>query len=416
MASEITNYQCPNCTGPMHFDGVSGKVKCDFCESMFDTAEIEAMYKEKEEKAIKALEVEEAKPWIDEGMHAYSCPSCGAELICDETTAATSCPYCGNPSIVPGQMAGTLKPDYIIPFKLEKENAKAALRQHYQKKFFLPKSFQTDNHIEEVKGVYVPFWLFDCTAYGQAGFKAEKVIVDNSEKTVKDIYQATRGGEVKFEKIPADASVQMPDDMMDSIEPYDYKDLTEFSTVYMPGFLADKYDVTQEESIERFSERAKNTLVDMLEENVREEYDNAYNNGNDIAVKDVSCKYAMFPVWMLSTKWNGQNFLFAMNGQTGNMVGDLPCDKKKRALTTVLMIIGSLLLGGITSAIMDEFFWGFAIGIIVTVITILSLNAQLKSVEKATKATHYADKNTFIVSKRIDHFIRQEVEYKSNDD
>ena len=60
-------------------------------------------------------------------MKAYNCPSCGAELICDASTAATSCPYCGNPTVVPGQFSGALKPDYVIPFKLSKEDAVAAL-------------------------------------------------------------------------------------------------------------------------------------------------------------------------------------------------------------------------------------------------------------------------------------------------
>ena len=59
-------------------------------------------------------------------MKSYSCPSCGAELICDESTAATACPYCGNPSIVPGQFSGSLKPDFVLPFKLSKEDAVAA--------------------------------------------------------------------------------------------------------------------------------------------------------------------------------------------------------------------------------------------------------------------------------------------------
>lgn len=54
-----------------------------------------------------------------------------------------------------------------------------------------------------------------------------------------------------FEKVPVDASSKMPDDHMDSIEPYDYKKLKPFSTAYLPGYLADKFDVTVEQSRER---------------------------------------------------------------------------------------------------------------------------------------------------------------------
>ena len=122
MASQITNYKCPACTGPLHFVGASGMLECDFCGAKYDVAQIEALYADKEAAAAAASEAAEAKrqkvaemeaqgwdtsglnsDWGAEadGMKAYSCPSCGAELICDASTAATSCPYCGNPTVVP---------------------------------------------------------------------------------------------------------------------------------------------------------------------------------------------------------------------------------------------------------------------------------------------------------------------------
>ena len=179
METQITNYQCPACTAPLHFVGKSGKLECDYCGSSFDTAEIEALYAEKEAKAAEAAQKaaeEKAASADDEGasdwdasglsedwgadaanMNAYCCPSCGAELICDATTAATSCPYCGNQSVLPGQFAGILKPDFVLPFKLSKGDAIKALKRHYLKKPLLPSTFSRTNHLAEIKGVYVPF-------------------------------------------------------------------------------------------------------------------------------------------------------------------------------------------------------------------------------------------------------------------
>ena len=195
MASQITNYQCPACTGPLHFASGSGKLECEYCGSAYDVAEIEALYAGQEEKAEAAFQETEAKgetgelgeePAWDtsalqedwgadsEGMKAYSCPSCGAELICDATTAATSCPYCGNNTIVPGQFGGTMKPDYVLPFKLDKTAAVAALKKHYSKKFFLPRAFSSGNHLEEIQGIYVPFWLFDASAEADCRFHATR--------------------------------------------------------------------------------------------------------------------------------------------------------------------------------------------------------------------------------------------------
>ena len=272
MAEQITNYQCPACTGPLHYSESLGKLKCDYCGTEYEVAEIEAMYAKKEEKSVEAQkkaekETEQKKQqqakaaeegwdtsdisdnWGKDaaGMKSYNCPSCGAELICDETTAATSCPYCGNPTVVPGQFSGVLKPDYVIPFKVGKKEAIEKLKMHYKGRPYLPKSFKDDNHIEEIQGVYVPFWMFDGKASGEASYKAttSKVYEKGDEEiTETRHYEVSRAGSIGFEKIPVDASSKMPDDHMDSIEPYDYSGLKEFSTAYLPGFLADKYDVS----------------------------------------------------------------------------------------------------------------------------------------------------------------------------
>ncbi len=352
MPSQITNYQCPACTGPLHFSGESGKLQCEYCGSFFDVSYIEELYADKEEAAQQASAAAEAGAqqqaqeaedggWAEytgtawgpeaDGMKAYSCPSCGAELICDSTTAATSCPYCGNPTVVPGQFAGTLKPDYIIPFRYEKKDAVEALKKHYQGKKLLPKEFTDANHIDEIKGVYVPFWLYDASADVSASFEATRSHSHREgqyQVTTTEHFNVYRAGNMSFENIPADGSSKMPDDYMDSIEPYDYGELKPFSTAYLPGFLADKYDVDARENTSRIQDRVTQSALSSITQTVIG-YDSCTLRGNSVRLYQNRVKYAMMPVWLLSTNWNGRNFLFAMNGQTGKMVGNLPVDKKK---------------------------------------------------------------------------------------
>ena len=354
MPSSITNYKCPACTGPLHFVGQSGKLECDYCGSSFEVAEIEAMYAQQEAQASENFQHQQEQAaqaqqaggdewdmsslggaWGAEanGMHAYSCPSCGAELICDANTAATSCPYCGNPTIVPGQFGGTMKPDYILPFRLDKKAAIAALDKHYRGpgKRFLPKTFASQNHIEEVQGVYVPFWLFDGEADASVDFEATRSFSRREGKyqvTTTEHYNVHRSGVLSFEKVPVDASTRMPDEHMDSIEPYDYADLKPFSTAYLPGFLADKYDVSAQDSAARADTRCENSAVSALQDTVTG-YETCTMLNKNVRLKRGKVSYALMPVWLLNTKWNGQDFLFAMNGQTGKIVGDLPVDKKR---------------------------------------------------------------------------------------
>ena len=348
MPSQITNFQCPACTGPLRFDEASGKLRCDYCGCTYTVQEIDALYKEKQEQAAAAALQQEAKEeaqaaaaaayaeesgdeaWAQEqaqaGMKAYVCPSCAAELICDATTAATSCPYCGNPTVLPGQFHGMLKPDYILPFKLDKEAAKTALKNFYRGKRLLPRAFTTENHIEEIKGVYVPFWLFDGQGDADLRYTATKVRSYRSgdyQVTVTDHFDVRRAGTVEFSRIPADSSRKMPDAHMDAIEPFDFSELKPFSTAYMPGFLAERYDVDVEECEKRARLRAVNTTEQIVAGTVRG-YSSCAPMGKNVLMRRSAVKYVMLPVWLLSTRWNGKSFLFAMNGQTGKLIGDLP--------------------------------------------------------------------------------------------
>ncbi len=380
MADKITNYQCPACTGPLHFSSASGKLECDYCGSVFDPAEIEALYADKAEAARAAANAEaqkqaekKAKPspedgewdtaaagsdWGDEldSLRAYNCPSCGAELICDETTAATSCPYCGNPTVVPGQLGGVLKPDYVIPFKLDKAAAVEALGRHYRKKPFLPKAFSAQNHIEEVKGVYVPFWLFDADAQGDATYHGTRTHTHREgdyEVTTTEHFNIRRSGRAAFRRIPVDGSTKMPDEHMDSIEPFDYSELKDFSLAYLPGYLADKYDVSAGESTDRADKRCRSSMEDILRGDVHG-YATVTQTGSNIRLRRGAVKYALLPVWILNTRWKDRDYLFAMNGQTGKLVGDLPVAKGKywaafAAITAA--VAAALLFTGIGAAV-----------------------------------------------------------------
>ena len=120
----------------------------------------------------------------------------------------------------------------------------------------------------------------------------------------------------------------MPDEYMDAIEPFDYQELKPFSLSYLPGFLADKYDVTAEECMPRVDERCRSTAVDAMRSTVVG-YESCIPLREDVQVRHGDVQYALLPVWLLSTRWHGKNYLFAVNGQTGKTVGDLPMDKTK---------------------------------------------------------------------------------------
>ena len=241
----------------------------------------------------------------------------------DETTGAASCPYCGNPVVMKEQFLGDLKPDFVIPFKLDKKAAVEALRRHYKGKLLLPKVFSQENHIQEIKGVYVPVWLFDTEAQANMRWKATRVRSWSDSDyiyTETQHYSVTRGGTIAFDHVPVDGSTKMDDALMESIEPFD------FSTAYLSGFLADRYDVGSEQSVARANDRIRTSTEQAFASTVGG-YTTLIPVCNHVQLKNGRAKYALYPVWLLNTTWKGKNYHFAMNGQTGRFVGDLPMDK-----------------------------------------------------------------------------------------
>lgn len=333
---EILEYKCPCCGGAIGFDSSIQKMKCPYCDTEFDMEALRA-YDDalKEEKADDmSWEVKPGTEWQDgetEGLCSYVCKSCGGEIIAEDTTAAASCPFCGNPVIMMEQLSGVLKPDYIIPFKLSKADAKAGLMRHLQGKKLLPNVFKEQNHIDEIKGVYVPFWLFDADADAQIRYRATKTRIwsdSNYNYTETSFFSVIRDGSLSFDRIPVDGSAKMEDALMESIEPYREEDMVDFQTAYLAGYLADKYDVAADESISRANERVKRSTESIFASTIIG-YDTVTPEKSSIRLSNGKAKYALYPVWLLNTTWHDRQYTFAMNGQTGKFIGDLPVDKGK---------------------------------------------------------------------------------------
>jgi len=330
----LQEYKCPCCGGAIEFDSALQKMKCPYCDNEFEMetlASYDNVLKSEQADSMK-WETDAGSEWSDgetDGMRVYVCKSCGGEIVGDETTAASSCPYCDNPIVMMGQFAGALKPDYVIPFKLGKKDAIAALNKHYGGKRLLPKIFKDQNHIEEVKGIYVPFWLFDADASAQIRYKGTKNRCWSDSRynyTETSYYSIMRGGNVGFERVPVDGSSKMDDALMESIEPFRFNDAVDFQTAYLAGYLADKYDVDAEKSIERANARIKKSTEEAFASTVSG-YDSVTAENVSVQLKNGKAKYALYPVWLLNTTWKGEKYTFAMNGQTGRLVGDLPVDK-----------------------------------------------------------------------------------------
>lgn len=331
------NFRCENCGGVMEFDPATQKMKCPHCGT---------------EKDVRDMKIEDVN-FSHQDFKVFKCSSCGAELMTDENTTSTFCSYCGNATLIESRVTGENAPTYIIPFKHKKEDAIEEFRKWCKKGILTPNIFKNSTTVEKVSGIYVPFWLFDVDGDLQASGQCTKVRYSSDSEynyVHTSYYHVHRDINANFVKIPADASKKMDDDVMDKLEPFYYDEMQEFNMAYLSGYLSEKYNMDFEVLMPRIKQRADEYMDTFLARELAMYDGRSVSNNKNVRLNNAV--YAVLPVWVLNYRYQGKNYTFAMNGQTGRIVADLPWSRKKAAIwfvsltilfTIILMIVGMVI-------------------------------------------------------------------------
>lgn len=325
-------YKCINCGGPLTFKADTQNWTCDYCLSEFTEQEVrgfiqneQAQAKGETSAAVLQQQQEQDQEFQEKAL-GFTCGSCGAEIVTDETTAATFCYYCHNPTIIPRRLEGEYRPEKLIPFKFNRDKATELFIKWCKKKPLLSKQFTTTSELEKLSGVYIPFWLFDCNSLGEISGMATRVRTytrGDTRYTETKYYRILREGQAIFRDVPADGSKKMDDEFMSILEPYNYKDLTDFSMSYLSGYLAEKYDMDQNDVYGRVSGIIRNNMNSLLRDTIQG-YNTVNVKNSEIKLKNVEATYVLLPVWIFTYQFKGKTYMFAMNGQTGKISGKLP--------------------------------------------------------------------------------------------
>lgn len=355
---KILSYKCPSCGSTLIFDNKSQKMLCTSCDSKYDLETIQK-YDDilNESSTNEDINFNQCQTNLNdfddnekEQMIIHTCPSCGADIITDSTTSSTECVYCGNKTIISENLSGIYKPNFIIPFKLDKEDAKNALKKFYKNKFLLPNDFVDENKIDKVTGVYVPFWLYDCDVHAKVTYESEIITTWSDSEyqyTKTDHYLNFREGNIGFRHVPVDGISKFDESLMDAIEPFDISESCDFNMAYLSGYQADKYDIDSEESKGRANIRITNSTFDTFRSTVCG-FSSVIPKSSSIDIDHGKIEYALLPVWLLNSKYKDKTYSFAMNGQTGKLMGSLPISRAKYwglvgGITGILTLIGNLL-------------------------------------------------------------------------
>ncbi|MGQ9010122.1 TFIIB-type zinc ribbon-containing protein [Bacillus stercoris] len=338
----IISYKCPNCGSDMAFDSETGSLSCGSCGRQDN---IESLPKE---NIAARFSEDEAKE--------YQCENCGAVLITEAETTATTCSFCGGAAILADRLSGHLAPAKVIPFTISKQEAEQAFRKWCKKGLLTPRGFMSADRIKSITGMYIPFWMFDLNSKVQV--RADCTRVHRYEEgdyicTETEHFEAFRDINLDYVKIPVDASEKMKDELMDKLEPYSYEELKDFQTAYLAGYIAEKYNYTDEELFPRAKEKIS-SYIDSYIHSTFSGYTSVNVRDKHIHTQNVNSFYVLLPVWMVSYDYERAEHIFAMNGQTGKVVGKPPISRGKVAAwfsgiaggTFLALKLVSLMMGG----------------------------------------------------------------------
>ncbi|MBQ7725639.1 MAG: TFIIB-type zinc ribbon-containing protein [Clostridia bacterium] len=360
----VVEQKCPNCSSPTRFDPEKGKLVCDYCGAIIDidTQEVKQGVPKSFDAEIEGFDFdslsEQAVDLNAEDLPIYICESCGAEIVAAPEQFALTCPYCQNNVVLSDKASGNLRPDGLIPFKFTVKELPALMSEFYKNKTLLPKNFFSDSKMGKITGVYVPFWIFEGDLSGSLNFHAtsvRKYRSGNYDITETAHYNLVRDVSVGFKDLPVDASNRIEDALMDSLEPFEFADTTPFNIDYLQGFTADRFDVAKGEIKDRAERRMQSTAKGCATSKATDGYTTANITGGSLKA-NIKAKYLLLPVYLFDIMHDGKAYSFAVNGQTGKVVGDLPIDKK-RSFAYLLKTAG-IVAGILLSLIVSGYFLG----------------------------------------------------------
>lgn len=362
----VISFKCPNCDGELIFSPEKGKFQCEYCDSLFTEEELHNLQpavgtetKTAEEAGVQESTAEQPEndtkadgvqtgEALEQDALIYSCPSCGAEIMTDATTAATFCYYCHNPVIMSGKLEGKYLPHKVLPFEISKEQATKRFLDYVSKKTFVPKAFFNKDQIEKISGIYFPYWLYNVELDGNMNADAKDVrsyVSGNYHHTVTKHYQVERAGEIDLHNLTENALQKANAKLAKGIMPYDFNKMKDFHMGYLSGFQAERRDIEREAVQDKMQQEMRESAEKLLRETVKG-YSSVNVTSCNIRPKREGWFYCLFPVWTVTYKGrDGKVYYYSMNGQTGEICGELPIDKKKLTFASIAIAVAVLVIG-----------------------------------------------------------------------
>ena len=328
--------KCPTCGSNIVYEPELGSMMCRNCGNIYSPDTMESRGSlgiSKEHDYMGDSDVS----GDDKKRHEIVCNSCGATLIADENTMSTMCPFCGSPALITRRMTREFKPDYIIPFKIDKDQAKTIAKNWLNTRSYVPWGFKNKCRLTNMTALYVPFWLLDCNVNTEVTGTVKQIVGAGTAT-----FEVTSRMTYYVKGVPFDASLKIANKLMEAIEPFDYREMVRFESKYLQGFYADKYDQNPGDLAEKMIKRMDSFSLSAVD-NVARKYGNYETRPekNYSWMSEVKTIYCLLPVWFMTVEFDGRQYQFAVNGQTGEASGQVPTTSATDRLESFVSLVRS---------------------------------------------------------------------------
>lgn len=360
-------YKCPNCDGGLTFNPQTGQFHCAYCLSDFTEQQLSELAAAQAQQGAAqtgqqagAGQTPQDDGWQQSGTQAheelvmYTCPSCGAQIVTEKTTAATFCYYCHNPIVLSEKVSGDHMPDGVIPFAIDRDEAVKRFTRWIRSKKYVPRAFFNKQQIQRISGVYFPYWVAEVDVDAQMDAQGRTVRVwraGDTEYTETKHYAIERAGNIHFEGLSKNALKKANRKLVEGVQPFDESAVKPFSPAYLSGFVAQTRDVEQQEVAQKLEQELDDYAQKLLRDTISG-YGSVHMQSCSVQRTAQKFHCILRPVWVLTYQGEEQMYYYAMNGQTGKVCGELPTDRRSLwALFAqvsipvfVLLTIGAMLL------------------------------------------------------------------------
>lgn len=335
-------YLCENCGGNMEYDIQSEKLKCPYCDTIVEIVD------EKNIKEYSFADVdlhEKNSDWNNE-VEVLKCESCGAETVADKHATAVICAYCGSSHVLNVKQTAGIKPEGVIPFKIDRNKAQELSSTWFKRRWLAPNDLKLLYQSEKLQPVYVPYWTYDADTYstytGEGG-QNYYVTVERDGKKYQELrvrwYRVNGRINRFFDDVLVNASSNYNDSLMNAVEPFHTGALKSYTPEYLSGYTAERYSKGVKSCFETAKMKMQSVLVSDATTQILKRYDQARFVQVSTQYSNVTYKHVLLPVWSAYYDYKGKKYQYLVNGQTGEVQGDAPYSWVKITLIIILITI-----------------------------------------------------------------------------